>query len=185
MVVPKKLLFITNSEYGQSSVHCSVIQELLSRPDAPQIQLLSFPALQTRVASLSALNFKFHGLTSAPSFLDKLTEQGEVTSAASHSTGFISAILSYFVINKFLIPWTSSEYLKLYHEISQVVQEVRPDLCVVDSLFFVGLDACLGEKQKHIVLSPVQFKGDQGLKNFNFPASVVSISICDRTTATQ
>lgn len=170
----KKLLFITNSEFGQSSIFVSIIRELLSRQDSTEIHLLSFPSLRSRVADLldgSNPNFKFHSLLSAPSFVSKQEESGPMTEFVSHSTGFFGSLASYRKMDKALMPWTPDEYLKIYHECCQVIKEVQPSLCVLDVLFFAAFDACEGLKLKYVNLTPVPFRGDQGLlRTFTYPA---------------
>jgi len=174
-VPSKKLLFISNAEYGQASIHCSIIKDLLSRSDqALEIHLLSFPFLQSRVSDLvdasNKNSLQFHPILSAPSYLQKQEEKGALSGFIRHGTGFLSSIASYMTIGQALLPWTGDEYLKLYHEMSKVIEEVKPDLAMVDVLFAPAIDACLGTGQKHIILSPTPFKGDQGGKNFNLPA---------------
>lgn len=169
----KKLLFITNAEFGQSSVHISTIRELLSGQESVEIHLLSFPSLRARVTDLlkaSDQNFEFHSLLSAPSFVQKQEEGWTQTEALSHSTGFFASLGSYMNLGTVVLPWNGEEYLNLYDECCRFIKEIQPDLCIVDALFFSGLDACEGLNQKYSILSPVAWRGDQGLKKmFAYP----------------
>lgn len=170
----KKLLFITNSEFGQSSICVSIIRELLSRQDSIEIHLLSFPALQDRVTDLldgESQRFQFHSLLSAPSFAQKHEEGGSIrTEAISHSAGFFASLRSYFSMGKVMLPWRGDEYMRLYHECCQFIQESQPDLCICDGLFLQGQDAAEGLNRQYIILSPVPWRGDPGLRVFSYPA---------------
>lgn len=173
----KKLLFATNSEFGQASVHISVIRELLSREEPIEIHLLSFPSLQARIldleSSTSRHQFRFHPLTSALSFVDKHEEEGtSMTSFIRHRATFRGAMESYSIAAKTCIPWTGEEYVKLYEECFKIIKDLQPDLVVCDIIFFPSFDACQGLlNQKYIILAPTPFRGDQSLmRTFSYPA---------------
>ncbi|KAB8296392.1 hypothetical protein EYC80_009142 [Monilinia laxa] len=57
-----------------------------------------------------------------------------------------------------LMPWTGPEYIDIYREISEILEEVDPVMVAVDPLFGPGLDAVRAQGRNHAVLSPNSLK---------------------------
>ena len=154
----KRVLFLTNSEYGQAQTQLSVAYELLSHPDI-EVHVASFEELGPRIPALNQLfhsqisrstaglsqrdkQIHFH-LIDHPSLAKVLLSKNATTiSYMSHPPGFWGALTSYPKSVIFLLGWEPEEYVAIARRCEDLIGEIGPDAVVVDSLFSQGTDAC-------------------------------------------
>lgn len=164
---PKKVLFITNAEHGNSQVSLSVIHELL-KSDI-EVHVASFSPLRARIEKLQVVTstllgmpdvrIHFHELESAHCFLDALSECHVRTSNLAHKPGLVDARHAFESIPHLLCPWTPSDYVGLWRELLHVIDVLEPNYLVVDSLFSPGLDAARSWGGKFSTINPMGFNG--------------------------
>ncbi|KAK4247343.1 glycosyltransferase [Corynascus novoguineensis] len=166
----KKVLLATNSEYGQANVFLAVGHALQALDKDVQIHFTSFEAISKDVSTSSEHSVKctpgaepwaFH-LLDGVSFMDSIHASGEATKRLEqvmrqHPT-FSSVMAMMSVFPTMLLPWRNSAFVEVYQSFARVIDEVQPDIIVVDSLFTPALTACQHLKLKHIVLSPNTLK---------------------------
>ena len=172
MTPVKRVLFFTHSEHGQAQVHLSTAYELLSQPNV-ELHVASFEELAPRTVQISQFfdqqnesspkrEIKFH-LIDYPS-MKKLKKSSE----AVHPGGFFGALGAYRNMIRILLCWSPAQYVGMVQRCSDIVDEVQPDVVVVDSLFSQALDMCRQrfarkdeplreDRAKYAILSPLDF----------------------------
>lgn len=108
-----KVLFLTLSEYGQSSTILAIASELLNRPDEAEIHIGSFPGLQKRIDTIegparSQAPIQFHRIEGI-THLDAMIRAG-VTEEKIRHPPLTRSSLPWQNIMALLTPWTKSEY---------------------------------------------------------------------------
>jgi hypothetical protein len=53
--------------------------------------------------------------------------------------------------------WTGEDWVRTCHECQDIIKSVEPDIIVVDSYFFIGIDAVRHLELEYMVLSPNTF----------------------------
>jgi hypothetical protein len=76
----------------------------------------------------------------------------------SHRPGVKGATQGFQKVATAMRNWRPSEYQKAYKSCLEMIDELRPDVVVVDPLLYVGLDACRAAKARVAVLWPVPLK---------------------------
>ncbi|MDI1490336.1 MAG: hypothetical protein OHK93_001536 [Ramalina farinacea] len=155
----KRVLFLTNSEYGQAQTQVSIAYELLSYPDI-EVHIASFEELGPRIPALNKLFNSRHGKAAAGSIgrqgkqihfhlidhpsLAKVLQfkNAGAVSNLSHPPGFWGALRSYPKTVNILLAWEPEEYIAIARRCEDLIGEIRPHAVVVDSLFSAGMDAC-------------------------------------------
>jgi hypothetical protein len=152
------LAFLTHVISGHSNVHFAIFRRLLSLPagEAPSnIYILSDEPLRKRVASLP------RSAHTAVTFcaIDDTDVLGSVAST------FRGPPLSFFtpagrrVLREHIVPATflrPEVYLRRYSRIMAVLQEIKPDLVIVDLLLGTpGFDACTKLRLRYVIEAPV------------------------------
>ncbi len=155
---PKRILFFTNSEYGQSNVHLAVAYEAALKEDV-EVHLASFAPLQSRVAELQErisqktagrARIVFHTIEGKA----QIEALGDILKNLCVGPGINNAVKSYDCIPKILITWDAPEYIRMYDRIVKIIEQVDPDIIVQDNLNFPGVDACRNLGRNHVILSP-------------------------------
>nr|A0A411KZY6.1 RecName: Full=Glycosyltransferase buaB; AltName: Full=Burnettramic acids biosynthesis cluster protein B [Aspergillus burnettii]QBE85641.1 BuaB [Aspergillus burnettii] len=147
------VLFLTNSEFGQSSVVLAVAQELV-RQSACEVHVASFSALKQQV---EALNVAFHALPGR-SMKEALCDSG-LPFLPKHAPGTRGAVESYRKgLQHVVAPWEPAGYEPIYRACLDLLDKLNPDLVAVDPLFGPGQDACNVRQCRYLVLSPASFK---------------------------
>ena len=174
---PRRVLFMTNSELGQATVHLATAHDLLLRPDY-DVHFASFLPLKSAVESVNekaavtsngaASKATFHAIA-GKSMLENAARDTEFIEM--HKPGFFGAMYAYAnVFPKAFGAWDGPDYVNIYKSCVDIVHQVQPDLVAVDPAFTQGSDACRATKTKYVVLSPNTFKdhvlGDQPNLNF-------------------
>ncbi|CAG8380619.1 unnamed protein product [Penicillium salamii] len=161
----QKILMMTNSEYGQFNVQLAVAHEFLLRLDYA-VHISSFPFLESKVEDLNQNVWKhatrppgkaiFHAID-GPSLLQAGLQCPELTSILTKQRGHgVHAAVDTYKneLPVVFTAWSPSDYLKIYDSCMRVIEEVKPDIIVLDWLFFPAVDACNVSKVKYCVLSP-------------------------------
>lgn len=165
----KKILLAVNSEYGQANVFLAVAHSLQALDSDVQIHFASFAPISDDVSSASeysrqctqgARPWHFH-LLDGPSLMEavkamKGTEQLE--KALLKRPNFFSTTEVLSMVMNLLLPWNGPEFVQSYKSFVGIVDEVQPDIIVVDSLLSPVLTACRHLKYNHLVLSPNTLK---------------------------
>ena len=169
----RRILFMTNSELGQATVHLATAHELLLQPNA-EVHFASFPALESAIASVNAKAPTF-SRTGKANHLNFHPLQGKSMIQASgrdkeflemHRPGFSGALYAYRnVFPTVFATWSGPEYMEVYRSCLAIIKDVQPDLVAIDPMLTQASDACRVTETRYIILSPMSFKdhafGDQ------------------------
>ena len=162
MAPQRKLLFITNSELGQSNIFLAVIQELLLS-HAVSIYITSYPDLQPRIHELQAAllaaqrknsNLTFRAL-SGLSMKEAFHSHGDAMSSIAHPPGLNGGVKAFRHVLEILMPWSRSEYHQSCLECADIIKDVDPDVIVLDSLLSQAMDACTLVGRRYCLLVPL------------------------------
>lgn len=165
----KRVLLATNSEHGQANVFLAVGHALQAADPDVQIHFASFAAIAKDVSSASqystqctpsAQPWAFHQLDGL-SFMDMLATQedsNQLEETLNKRPTFLSTIEILSKVMPLLLPWDKAEFVRIYQSFSRLVDEVQPDIVVIDSLFSPVLTACRRLELRHLVLSPNTLK---------------------------
>ena len=168
----KRVLFMTYSEHGQAQIHLSTAFELLSQPDV-EVHVASFEELAPRTVQISQLfnqqdesshlkKINFH-LIDYPSMVKAAPDKRPM-----HRPGFFGAMDGCRNMTRYLLCWKPAQHIGIVQRCAEIVDEVRPDLVVVDSLFSQALDMCRQKlalkdilppegRPEYVLLSPLDF----------------------------
>lgn len=180
----RKILLMTNSEYGQSNVVLAVAYELILNNVEVHIASFEAPAIaeevsdmvdygelrssiRSRVDNLNAgvygpippgsIKAIFHPIDS-PGMVEKLAQVAPDQEAMRHSVGFIGAWKIYSKVPSILSSYTSDEYLQGVRSCVEIIERVNPDGIVVEKLCAQGFDACALLGKKTISITPNSFR---------------------------
>jgi hypothetical protein len=162
----QSVLFIFNCELGQSTVALAVAYEFLLRSEY-EVHIASFPALEKAVLELNNDVSKLSGFNiSNKAIFHTIAGKSMKESAARktefiemHQPGIRGALFAYQnVLPATLASWNGPEYMIGYSSVCDIINQVKPSFCCVDSLFSQGTDACNELGQKFCILSPNTFK---------------------------
>lgn len=163
-----KVLFLTNSDRGQASIHLATAHTLLSEyGDALQIHFASFPGIGAAVEQASRQaatrdadrQITFHPVQGTP-YKTAIQERGLNMTTVRQRPGLWGSERFSFIIELAYMPWTGPEYLEVVASVREIVERVQPDLAVIDILFSPGVDtveATMGNRS-HVILSPNDMK---------------------------
>jgi hypothetical protein len=154
----KRVLLLTSSEYGQANVILAVIYELLIWRKY-EVHVASFAPLKGRIKELNELAATnessaavFHTVPGTAA-LEALTAKDEFI--GPYPPGIRGAIDTYRVtLPAVANAWNEHEYMTGYESCNQILQDVKPDVTVVDPLFSQGLEACTKIPRECVILSP-------------------------------
>ncbi|KAL2161805.1 hypothetical protein VTH06DRAFT_7589, partial [Thermothelomyces fergusii] len=170
MATKKKVLLAVNSEYGQANVFLAAGHALQALDEDVEIHFASFKEIGADVASSSdysvrctpgAAPWTFHPLD-GPSWMEAIQGKDDAMAALeramSQRLGFSSILAMLRNLGNLFLPWDEAEFDLVYKSFVRLVDDVRPDIIVVDSLFAPALTACSALGLKHVVLSPNTLK---------------------------
>ncbi|KAK3295187.1 uncharacterized protein B0H64DRAFT_141427 [Chaetomium fimeti] len=165
----KKVLLAVNSEYGQANVFLAVGHALQALDPETQIHFVSFGEISKDVSSASeysvqstpsAQPWDFH-LLDGPSFM-KSVDAHEATNrlieALEKRPNFSSSLEVISKVMSLMSPWDGPEFVQVYKSFVRIVDEIQPDLVVVDSLLGPATTACKHLGLKYIIFSPNTLK---------------------------
>lgn len=171
----RKVLMLTNSELGQANVFIASTHALLHQDSAVDVHIASFPSLEktlTKALGVSTGNaelpFTFHPLPGRPMF--QCLNQDEdplcrIFSVSLLKPGFWNAPSTIrFITTRALLCWTPDEFSNIFNRICAIIEDVAPNLILVDQIFAPGLTAAkhmksqMGGQYKLALLSPNSLK---------------------------
>lgn len=164
----KKILMLTNSEHGQANVFLATAHELLQLDQTAKVYICSFPALGPSVDSIRELNkekkpaasrLEFISLSGGPSWKDALFGRPEHQfQELNDIRPTVWNVAKAAKLTRIACPWTAEELCSLVKEIEKIIENVNPDLTVVDNLFTPAVTICYKLKPQWMVLSPNTYK---------------------------
>ena len=157
----KRVLFLTNSEYGQANVVLAVAYELLLRQEY-EVHIGSFAPLGPRVKELNLLiphneSPAVFQTVKGPAMLEAAYEKFK--DIGPFRPGIFGAIDTYRVtLPALATAWDGPEYLVGYESCVDIINTINPDLLVIEPLFNQALDACESLSKSCVVLCPNTFR---------------------------
>lgn len=150
---PKKVLFFTNSERGQANVVLATAHTLIQR--GCSVHIASFSPLASRVAELTGATFhQLHGESILQALLHYFTHESQLF----HGTGVREATRMYPLLMNMVCVWEGDEYIRGYLSAKKIIEDVEPDVVVVEKLCAQAMDACKKLNRNFVLLSPNTFK---------------------------
>ncbi len=165
----KKILLATNSEYGQANVFLAVAHSLQALDSDVHIHVASFAPISEGVLCASeystqctqnAQPWQFH-LLDGPGHLEALRAKqrsAQVEDALQKPPNLVSTTKVLSMLMSVMLSWNGPEFVQVYKSFVSIVDEVQPDMIVVDSLLSPVLTACRHLKFSHLILSPNTLK---------------------------
>ncbi|KAH8881786.1 UDP-Glycosyltransferase/glycogen phosphorylase [Thozetella sp. PMI_491] len=181
----QRLLFFTNSEWGQAHVLLATIHEFLVR-DEYEIHLASYSPLKSRLEEL----FETHSAAYPRPFTIEFSGDGEgapprspgaqppsltfhtipglsiaescyrdnIAHTMPHTPGLKGAVASYRRLTVFCVRNTLDEYLDTERSAKRIILKVDPSLILAEQGCNPGIDACNELGKPFTILSPNSFK---------------------------
>ena len=150
---PKKVLFFTNSEHGQANVVLATAQALIER--GCDIHIASFSPLAARIEEITGATFhEIHGESMMQALRNHFSEESQLI----HGTGVREATRMYPLLMNAVCVWEGDEYIKGYLSAKKIIEDVEPDIIVIERLSAQAMDACKKLGRKYVLLSPVTYK---------------------------
>ncbi|KAF4344787.1 UDP-glycosyltransferase 84B2 [Fusarium beomiforme] len=164
----KRILFFTNSDFGQANVVLATAHALgLACHDA-EIHIASFKDLRRGVDEASKFMqaiatqqqiavpkpFIFHEIEGISWGLATKHPDTAIFETLELAPGFVNSAKGVAILPAVMVPWSPKEFLDIYKETERVFHEVRPDLAIIEPLFTQGLTFCHYQRVKWMVLSP-------------------------------
>ncbi|KAL6824720.1 UDP-Glycosyltransferase/glycogen phosphorylase [Trichoderma sp. SZMC 28015] len=167
--MPKKILFFTNSDYGQANVVLAAAYELAILAEDVEIHIASFEGLEQAALgtnqlavdnSTSKLSSRliFHKVHGRSQFEACIGPDVDLFKAYDRTPTFFNAARTILCIEGIMQPWSSEEFVDLYQQSLHILNNVKPDLTVVEPLFTPGLTLCNHLGINWIVLAPNTIK---------------------------
>jgi hypothetical protein len=75
-----------------------------------------------------------------------------------HGTGVPEATRMYPLLMKLVCVWEGDEYIRGYLSAKKIIEDIEPDVVVIEKLCAQAMDACKKLGRKYICLSSVTFK---------------------------
>jgi hypothetical protein len=165
-----RVLFFTNSDYGQANVVLATAHALAHIISDVEIHIASFQGLQEAVRatsdfvlssapkSVNAKPFIFHevkGISWGPATFRPETG---VTAGNDLTPGLVNSAKVVSLIPAVMLPWRPEEFIAIYREAERVLEEVKPDITVIDPIFTPGLTLCHHLNVNWMVLAPNTIK---------------------------
>ena len=164
--LPTVLIF-TYPEHGQANVNLATSYELALA--GVNVYIASFPSLRPRVSRLQELidrhascssgkppgSVVFHECKGITPWREAIRKHGVHAASLPHPPGLSRASENYRKLEVTLFPWDQEEYLAAIEGCKEIIAAIKPNVVVVDTMFYSALDACKLVNQKCIVMSPV------------------------------
>jgi hypothetical protein len=166
----KRVLFFTNSDYGQANVVLATSHALVQAAPEIEIHIASFHGLQADVRATSdfalasapdgttAKPVVFHGFEGISWGPASFRPETGIAAANELVPGWVNSATCVAAIPATLQPWRPNEFLPLYREAERILQEVQPDLTVIEPLFTPAMTLCHHLNAKWVVLAPNTIK---------------------------
>lgn len=123
--MPKKILFFTNSDYGQANVVLAAAYELAILAKDAEIHIASFEGLEQAALGINQLavdnsagklssRLNFHKLHGRSQFEACIGPDVDLFKAYDRTPTFINAARTILCIEGIMQPWSSEEFVDLY-----------------------------------------------------------------------
>ncbi|KAN0087849.1 hypothetical protein V8E55_006470 [Tylopilus felleus] len=164
------VLIFTYPEYGQSNVNLATSYELALA--GVNVYISSFASLSGRVTRLQELidrhasrsigqttgSVIFRECKGVTSYAEAVKRLGVNATNFIHPPGVSGALEGYTKVEVALFPWSPEEYLTAVKACEEIITTIKPNVVVVDTLFYSALDACKLLGQKFMVIYPIGLK---------------------------
>ena len=159
---PRKILFLTSSEYGQANVILAVAYELLLLQQY-EVHIASFSPLAKRIPDINQLASTSNGKSAIFHTVAGLSAMESIVRrddfVGPFRPGIRGAADTYSVtLPAMATSWDGPEYMVGYGSCLEIIRNVDPDLLIIDPLMCQGLEACTTLSRNCVVLSPNTFK---------------------------
>ncbi len=166
---PKKtILLLSCSEHGQANVFLATAYELIHRHPNLSLHYGSWSDLKSSVDATSAYAVRtaphqgakpitFHPL-SGPTQLNAMVRHSNIGNFIARPPRRDNTRVLVETLIAPLVSWDGPEYVEVYRSISAIVEEVKPDVVVVDSNLAPAFAVCLHENINFLFLSPNTYK---------------------------
>ncbi|PKS13400.1 hypothetical protein jhhlp_000171 [Lomentospora prolificans] len=169
MDLPKKVLFFTNSDYGQANVILATAHTLLLTQSV-EIHIASFHGLEAAVRSMSNMalsqssttgvrnSIVFHSLQGISWGPASFRPETGVAASLDLKPGLRNSAACVSRLPTILLPWHPDEFMTIYREAERILEEVNPNLTIVEPLFTQAMTLCHRSKVNWAVLAPNTIK---------------------------
>lgn len=150
------MLFLTNSDRGQSSVHLATAHALLrDYSDSVEIHFASFPDVAPAVAQAAGqadrkdgVKITFHSVQGT-TYKQAIEAKGGTLEAVRHRPGLWGINDFLFLIERAFIPWTAPDYIEVSESIRGIVEDI-------DIMYAPAVDAVeeIMGSRSHVFLAP-------------------------------
>ena len=174
----KKILFITNAEFGEAQVHLATCHAAVQEDPNVEIHFATYGGIESAVESASDYSqrctphskpFIFHeikGITWYAAMKQWYPDRNHLLPASFLEKGSIWNCLKFTHDMLILFqPWTGTQLAEVFQSVVRIIEDVNPDLCVVDTLQVPGATACHHLGVKWLILSPNCIKEFSGQAN--------------------
>ncbi|KAJ0331454.1 hypothetical protein COL922a_011919 [Colletotrichum nupharicola] len=170
MAPPKKrIIFLTNSDYGQANVVLSVAHALVHKSQDVEVHIASQARLKgptsrlvkqltADLGSAAVDAVKFHEVAGLSHF-DSVDRPGNPTMETwLVNPNFSNVTRNMLNIAGLALPWSPEEFVEIYRDLERIWNDVKPDVTVSEAFFAPALTFCNRIKMNWIVLAPNTIK---------------------------
>ncbi|KAI8200041.1 Glycosyltransferase sdnJ [Colletotrichum sp. SAR 10_77] len=170
MAPPKKrIIFLTNSDYGQANVVLSVAHALVHKSQDVEVHIASQARLKgptsrlvkqltADLGSAAVDAVKFHEVAGLSHF-DSVDRPGNPTMETwLVNPNFSNVTRNMLNIAGLALPWSPEEFVEIYRDLERIWNDVKPDVTVAEAFFAPALTFCNRIKMNWIVLAPNTIK---------------------------
>lgn len=166
----KKVLFLTNSEHGQANVLLAAGHAMLEQDPSVEIHFGSFAPIRSTVEAASAYALEtcghktarpivFHEVRGLTFIECMLKPEFPAWDWLTLSPGFWNTPrLLQIMVQGMFHPWTPPEYVEVLRSCLEILEEVKPDLVVLDNAFSPGVTAAYHLGFRFLLLAPNTIK---------------------------
>ncbi|RDW80324.1 hypothetical protein BP5796_05022 [Coleophoma crateriformis] len=161
----QSILFLTNEEHGQSNVMFAIIYELLTQ-HRTKLHVASWDKFLARLDSAQILAqeeylsenlipIELHRLPSESMVSKCMSRTRETQASFRHAPGYRG--MSYYrsFAPTMLAAYEPTDYMSIYFETKRLVEEIEPNIIVLDPFLSSSIDFVRMSGRKHVILSPV------------------------------
>ncbi|KAH8668683.1 hypothetical protein BX600DRAFT_496715 [Xylariales sp. PMI_506] len=163
-----KILFLCNSDYGQANVYLATVYALMELDVPVELHIGAFEQMEGMVnetISMAAEKLRsprrlifhaIHGLSQFEAMIRPELGIMETWELPLPNRANTVKFLSKFVNGS--IPWEADEFATIFDQTRSIIDNVEPDLTVVDCLFVPGLTLAHHLKLRWTILAPNTIK---------------------------
>lgn len=167
--LPTVLIF-TYPEYGQANVNLATSYELALA--GVNVYIASFEPLKDRISHLQDLidrhasrsggkptgSVNFRECKGITPFKEAFKKHGINEVNLTHPHGVSGALEIYSKLDVLIFPWSPEEYLAAIDSCKEIIATIKPNVVVIDTIFYSAQDACELMDQNFMVISPNSIK---------------------------